>query len=91
MQNERIKKEQRRAMRYHWPVRKLRLEEEDGFEPAGAAATAARRLAAMPTLAYDARSSAGKRTPDYARGDMPIRLLRGAIEADPKREARSKK
>ena len=66
----------RAARRRSWPVRKLRLGEEDGTENLSATTSVAERLAMMWPLALDAWAVLGHPMPDYRRSEAPGRVLR---------------
>ena len=70
-------REERRAARAQWPVRKFRLAEEPGPD-LSATTTADERLAMMWPLARDAWTLAGRTIPDYPRDRMPVRVVRSA-------------
>ena len=72
--DERTANDARRRARASWPVRKFQL----GAEPTDdfSAFTVAERLAMTWRMTRDAWASAGRALPDYARSEMPIRVIR---------------
>jgi hypothetical protein len=67
-----------RAARASWPIRRYRLGEEPG-DDLSASTTAEERLAMVWLLTLDAWASAGKALPTYARSETPIRAVPSGV------------
>lgn len=65
---------QRARERRHWPLSVHELGREPG-DDLSASTTAEERLAMMWPLAVEAWKVAGRPIPDYARAEMPVRVL----------------
>jgi hypothetical protein len=68
-------REERRAARANWPIRKLRLGEEELVDPRDTS-TVDERLALVWQLTREAWSFQGREIPDYERRDAPGVVLR---------------
>jgi hypothetical protein len=69
------RRKQRAAARASWPLRNLRLEEEDGVLDLSALSVS-ERFASVWRLTQDAWAFRGEPLPDYARDKTPIRVVR---------------
>jgi hypothetical protein len=67
-----------RATRASWPIRRYRLGEEPG-DDLSASTTAEERLAMVWPLTLDAWAMAGKALPTYTRGETPIRVVPSGV------------
>lgn len=67
--------EERRLARAHWPIRKVALGEEELVDPRDTS-TVDERIALVWRLTLEQWSLAGWTIPDYARAEMPGRVLR---------------
>ncbi|MBL8923753.1 MAG: hypothetical protein JNJ54_33165 [Myxococcaceae bacterium] len=66
----------RRAARASWPGLKTNLQEAAGAEDLSATTSPEQRLAMMWELARGAWALTGQPMPDYARANMPGRVIR---------------
>lgn len=64
----------RAAARRSWPIRRFQLGEEPIDDLSGIT-TVAERVAMVWKLTQDSWASAGLKIPDYARHEMPIRVI----------------
>ncbi len=68
-------KEQRRAARRGWPIRRYRLGEEPIRDPLDRSSPE-ERLASMWPLAVEIWTVAGRALPDYSRSEAPGKVIR---------------
>jgi hypothetical protein len=67
--------EQRRAVRAHWPILRLRLRDEP-LDDLSTITTPTERIAMMWSLAESAWKLAGRPLPTYNRRSLPARFFR---------------